>query len=80
MLITTKGEVMATPQDCLKILLSTLNNSSNTIVLRTAAAEGLGTIGGEEARKALIAILSNSSNTADLRAAAAKAVGHAANH
>jgi len=69
---------MATPQDVLAALLSLLNSTSTPLDLRVAAADGLGTIGGEKARGALLTIVKASNHPLALRSAAARAIAHAA--
>ncbi|MDD0814261.1 hypothetical protein PSQ39_06425 [Curvibacter sp. HBC28] len=68
---------MATPQDAFKELLSLLDSPTTPLDLRVAAADGLGTIGGEVAREALLKILQSKTQALALRSAAARAIAHA---
>lgn len=73
-----RKKAMADAKQAIKVLIDTMTNSSRTVSIRSAAADGLGFAGGDDARKALIKVLENSSNAGDLRAAAARAIGRAA--
>lgn len=65
------------PRLPLALLIQTLNTTTNGAQIRAAAAEGLGYVGGAEAREVLIAALTTQSNGSDIRSAAAKALGMA---
>ncbi|NPT37406.1 HEAT repeat domain-containing protein [Paraburkholderia xenovorans] len=71
---------MTDPKTVIDTLIQQLNNHSAGVVIRSAAAEGLGFAGGVDATKALIAVLTNTSAGVEIRAAAARALGHAVHH
>ncbi|NKF91923.1 HEAT repeat domain-containing protein [Ralstonia pseudosolanacearum] len=66
---------MASPTDALQALLEILHGREG-IELRIAAAEGLGILGGPDARAHLIKVLQGRESVT-LRAAAARALGQA---
>ncbi|WP_180964236.1 MULTISPECIES: HEAT repeat domain-containing protein [Ralstonia] len=66
---------MASQTEVFQALVDTLNGRES-VELRIAAAEGLGILGGPDARAHLLQVL-NGKESVSLRAAAARALGHA---
>ncbi|MGU9808447.1 HEAT repeat domain-containing protein [Pseudomonas sp. LF052] len=64
-------------QAAIKELISMMNDSNKPNEVRAAAAEGLGYVGGSEARSTLAKMMTDSNKPNVVRAAAAKALGRA---
>ncbi len=67
---------MANEQDAVSALIRMMNSTAS-IEVRAAAAEGLGYAGGSDARAQLIRMM-NSTASIEVRSAAARALGRAA--
>ncbi|WP_416046714.1 HEAT repeat domain-containing protein [Cupriavidus basilensis] len=68
---------MASPRQSLDFLIQQLNNTHNGASVRVGAAEGLGHLGGPDAREVLISAANNLHNAGEIRAAALRALGMA---
>ncbi|WP_373989447.1 HEAT repeat domain-containing protein [Duganella sp. BuS-21] len=69
---------MTTQAEAIEALIKLSRDSTAGTAVRCAAAEGLGYVGGSEARTELLKLMTTHNAGTDIRSAAARALGHAA--